>query len=60
MNADTNDIAENRPSGEAWMKTNPIDMNELLQVEELEERSAPAVPMTGRPPCLPATIVWDE
>ena len=45
---------------EAWMKMNPIDVSELINVEELEEKSAPAMPVGGRPVLLPETIFWDE
>jgi len=42
------------------MKMNPIDVSELINVEELEEKSAPAMPVGGRPVLLPETIFWDE
>jgi hypothetical protein len=41
------------------MKMNPIDWNELVNVEELEEKSAPAISVGGTPVLLPDTIVWD-
>jgi hypothetical protein len=41
------------------MKMNPLDLYELTNVEELEEKSAPAIAIGGRPVCLPDTIVWD-
>ena len=42
------------------MKIDPIDVCDLINVEELEEKSAPAMPMGGRPVLLPETIVWDD
>ncbi len=39
------------------MKMNVIDLYELVKVEELEEKSAPAV--VGSPVVGTDTIVWD-
>jgi hypothetical protein len=41
------------------MKMNPLDLYELTNVEELEQKSAPAIPTGAGPVCLPDTIVWD-
>jgi hypothetical protein len=42
------------------MKLNPLELYELTNVEELEEKSAPAIPTGGRPVYLPDTICWDD
>jgi hypothetical protein len=44
---------------EALMKMNPIDFSELIEVEELEEKSAPSADTTfvDLPGATPATLL---
>jgi hypothetical protein len=42
LNADTYDVVINHIQGRVQMKMNPIDLYELIEVEELEEKSAPS------------------
>ena len=42
LNADRDDVVIDRHSWEGYMKMNPIDLSELTEVEELEEKSVPS------------------
>jgi len=40
--------------------TKQINLQELVQVEELEGKAAPAVMINGASIVQPDTIIWDE
>jgi hypothetical protein len=42
------------------MQVNAIEINDLVKIEELEPKSAPAALVSGHPIIKPTTIVWDS